>query len=185
MKSHRRSAISSLRLSTCTKRSAADGTSATATGTVRIKEIETGAKSQKRKQNKPSGSDASSNSPPELKRKDFEKRLAKLQAELVKVQSWVQHKRLKVVVIFEGRDAAGKGGVIKRITERVSPRIFRLVALPAPTEREKSQMHVQRYIPSTPASRRRSGHLRSQLVQSRRGRKSYGLLLSRRHNSIS
>ncbi|MFZ2062471.1 MAG: polyphosphate kinase 2, partial [Candidatus Binatus sp.] len=64
---------------------------------------------------------------------------------------WVQHKKLKVVVIFEGRDAAGKGGVIKRITERVSPRIFRVVALPAPTEREKSQMYVQRYIPYLPA----------------------------------
>jgi polyphosphate kinase 2 len=87
-----------------------------------------------------------------IKRKDFEERLAKLQAELVKLQLWVQHKGLKVVVIFEGRDAAGKGGVIKRITERVSPRVFRLVALPAPTEREKSQMHVQRYIPHLPAA---------------------------------
>ena len=108
-------------------------------------------KSLKRTQKKRSGSDVSSNSPPELKRKDFEKQLAKLQAELVKLQVWVQHKRLKVVVIFEGRDAAGKGGVIKRITERVSPRIFHLVALPAPTEREKSQMYVQRYIPHLPA----------------------------------
>jgi polyphosphate kinase len=89
--------------------------------------------------------------PKTLKRKDFEKRLAKLQSELVKLQLWVQHKKLKVVVIFEGRDAAGKGGVIKRITERVSPRVFRLVALPAPTEREKSQMYVQRYIPHLPA----------------------------------
>jgi polyphosphate kinase len=86
-----------------------------------------------------------------LKRKDFEKHLAKLQSELVKLQLWVQHKKLKVVVIFEGRDAAGKGGVIKRITERVSPRVFRLVALPAPTEREKSQMYIQRYIPHLPA----------------------------------
>jgi len=70
-----------------------------------------------------------------LKNKEFEGQLAKLQAELVKVQLWVQHKGIKVVVIFEGRDAAGKGGVIKRITERVSPRVFRVVALPAPTER--------------------------------------------------
>ena len=70
----------------------------------------------------------------------------------MKLQLWVQHKGLKVVVIFEGRDAAGKGGVIKRITERVSPRVFRLVALPAPTEREKSQMYVQRYIPHLPAA---------------------------------
>jgi len=94
----------------------------------------------------------SKNRPEKLKRKDFEERLAKLQAELVKLQLWVQHKGLKVVVIFEGRDAAGKGGVIKRITERVSPRVFRLVALPAPTEREKSQMYVQRYIPHLPAA---------------------------------
>jgi polyphosphate kinase len=91
-------------------------------------------------------------SPPQkLNRKDFEMHLAKLQTELVKLQLWVQHKKLKVVVIFEGRDAAGKGGVIKRIAERVSPRVFRLVALPAPTEREKSQMYVQRYIPHLPA----------------------------------
>jgi polyphosphate kinase 2 len=94
---------------------------------------------------------ASTNLPKKLKRKDFEKHLAKLEAELVKLQLWVQHKKLKVVVVFEGRDAAGKGGVIKRITERVSPRVFRLVALPAPTEREKSQMYVQRYIPHLPA----------------------------------
>ena len=87
-----------------------------------------------------------------LKGKEFESQLAKLQAELVKVQLWVQQKGLKVVVIFEGRDAAGKGGVIKRITERVSPRVFRLVALPAPTEREKSQMYIQRYIPHLPAA---------------------------------
>jgi polyphosphate kinase 2 len=87
-----------------------------------------------------------------LKNKDFERELAKLQAELVKLQLWVQHKGLKIVVVFEGRDAAGKGGVIKRITERVSPRVFRVVALPAPTEREKSQMYVQRYIPHLPAA---------------------------------
>ena len=90
--------------------------------------------------------------PAKLKNKAFEIELAKLQAELVKLQLWVQHKGLKVVVIFEGRDAAGKGGVIKRITERVSPRIFRIVALPAPTEREKSQMYLQRYIPHLPAA---------------------------------
>jgi polyphosphate kinase len=90
--------------------------------------------------------------PAKLKNKEFERHLAKLQAELVKVQLWVQHKGLKVVVIFEGRDAAGKGGVIKRIIERVSPRVFRVVALPAPTEREKSQLYVQRYIPHLPAA---------------------------------
>ena len=87
-----------------------------------------------------------------LKNKEFESQLSKLQAELIKVQLWVQHKGLKIVVIFEGRDAAGKGGVIKRITERVSPRVFRVIALPAPTEREKSQMYVQRYLPHLPAA---------------------------------
>ena len=87
-----------------------------------------------------------------LKNKEFEKQLAKLQEELVKLQLWVKNKGLKIVVVFEGRDAAGKGGVIKRITERVSPRVFRVVALPAPTEREKSQMYVQRYIPHLPAA---------------------------------
>jgi polyphosphate kinase len=97
-------------------------------------------------------SSSNTGAPAKLGRKDFEKRLAKLQAELVKLQRWVQHKGLKVVVIFEGRDAAGKGGVIKRITERVSPRVFRVIALPAPTEREKSQMYVQRYIPHLPAA---------------------------------
>ena len=87
-----------------------------------------------------------------LKNKEFERQLEKLQAELVKLQLWVQHKGLKVVVIFEGRDAAGKGGVIKRITERVSPRVFRIVALPSPTEREKTQMFMQRYIRHLPAA---------------------------------
>jgi polyphosphate kinase 2 len=87
-----------------------------------------------------------------LKRKEYEKELARLHAELVKVQEWVLHKGLKVCVVFEGRDGAGKGGTIKAITERVSPRVFRVVALPAPTEREKSQMYVQRYIPHFPAA---------------------------------
>ncbi len=87
-----------------------------------------------------------------LKRKDYDKRLAKLHGELVKLQEWVIHKRLKLCIVFEGRDGAGKGGTIKAITERVSPRIFRVVALPAPTEREKSQMYVQRYLPHLPAA---------------------------------
>ncbi len=87
-----------------------------------------------------------------LKKSDFETRLEKLQIELVKLQVWVKHKGLKVVVLFEGRDAAGKGGVIKRITDRVSPRVFRVVALPSPTEREKSQMYIQRYVPHLPAA---------------------------------
>ena len=87
-----------------------------------------------------------------LKRKEFEEELKKLHVELVKLQEWVKHKGLKVVVLFEGRDAAGKGGAIKCITERVSPRVFRVVALPAPTEREKTQIHFQRYIPHLPAA---------------------------------
>src|SRR5215472_4893442 len=84
-------------------------------------------------------------SPAKMKTKEFEKELEKLQVELVKLQRWVQHKGLRVIVVFEGRDAAGKGGTIKRITDRVSPRVFRVVALPAPTEREKSEMYIQRY----------------------------------------
>ena len=87
-----------------------------------------------------------------LKSKDYEQELAKLHVELVKLQQWVQHNGLKVCVIFEGRDSAGKGGVIKAITERVSPRVFRVVALPAPTEREKSQMYLQRYVTHLPAA---------------------------------
>jgi polyphosphate kinase 2 len=84
--------------------------------------------------------------------KDYERALKKLHAELVKLQQWVQKKGLKVCVLFEGRDGAGKGGTIKAITERVSPRVFRVVALPAPTEREKSQMYAQRYLPHLPAA---------------------------------
>ena len=87
-----------------------------------------------------------------LKGKDYEHELAKLHVELVKLQQWVVHKGLKVCIVFEGRDGAGKGGMIKAITERVSPRVFRVVALPAPTEREKSQMYIQRYIPHLPAA---------------------------------
>jgi polyphosphate kinase 2 len=87
-----------------------------------------------------------------ISRKQFEATLKTLQIELVKLQSWVVHEGLKVVVIFEGRDAAGKGGVIKRITERVSPRVFHVVALPAPTEREKTQMYFQRYLAHLPAA---------------------------------
>jgi polyphosphate kinase 2 len=87
-----------------------------------------------------------------LKTKDYERELAKLHVELVKLQEWVKLKGLKVCVVFEGRDGAGKGGVIKAITERVSPRVFRVVALPAPTEREKSQLYVQRYVQHLPAA---------------------------------
>jgi polyphosphate kinase len=87
-----------------------------------------------------------------LKQKKYERELARLHVELVKLQQWVVHKGLRVCIIFEGRDGAGKGGTIKAITERVSPRIFRVVALPAPTEREKSQMYAQRYLRHMPAA---------------------------------
>ena len=87
-----------------------------------------------------------------LKRKKYEKELRKLQGELCRLQDWVKHKGLRVIVVFEGRDAAGKGGTIRAITERVSPRVFRVVALPAPSDREKSQMYVQRYLPHFPAA---------------------------------
>ncbi|MEP9377482.1 polyphosphate kinase 2 [Aquabacter sp. CN5-332] len=87
-----------------------------------------------------------------LGRKDYEKQLKVFHGELVKLQEWVKHTGAKVCVLFEGRDGAGKGGVIKAITERVSPRTFRVVALPPPTEREKSQMLVQRYLPYLPAA---------------------------------
>jgi polyphosphate kinase 2 len=85
-------------------------------------------------------------------RKDYEKTLKKLHVELVRLQEWVKYKGLRVCVVFEGRDGAGKGGTIKAITERVSPRVFRVIALPAPTEREKTQMYIQRYLPYLPAA---------------------------------
>jgi len=87
-----------------------------------------------------------------VKRKRYEKELRRLQGELCKLQDWVKYKGLRVMVLFEGRDAAGKGGTIRAITERVSPRIFRLAALPAPTDREKSQMYIQRYMEHFPAA---------------------------------
>jgi polyphosphate kinase 2 len=87
-----------------------------------------------------------------LKRKTYEKELRKLQAELCHLQEWVKHKGLRVMIVFEGRDAAGKGGTIKAITARVSPRVFRVVALPAPSDREKSQMYLQRYVTHFPAA---------------------------------
>lgn len=87
-----------------------------------------------------------------LARKEYERALADLHVELVKLQMWVQKTGAKVCIVFEGRDGAGKGGTIKAITERVSPRVFRVVALPAPTEREKSQMYVQRYMAHLPAA---------------------------------
>ena len=87
-----------------------------------------------------------------LKRKKYEKELTRLQSELCKLQDWVKYKGLRVMIVFEGRDAAGKGGTIRAITERVSPRVFRLVALPAPSDREKTQMYLQRYMQHFPAA---------------------------------
>jgi polyphosphate kinase 2 len=87
-----------------------------------------------------------------MKRKEYEKELRKLQAELCRLQEWVVHAGLRVIVVFEGRDAAGKGGTIKAITERVSPRVFRVVALPAPSDRERTQAYGQRYIQHFPAA---------------------------------
>jgi len=89
---------------------------------------------------------------PRMSERDFDKEMDALHVELVKMQEWVKVSGAKICVVFEGRDAAGKGGTIKRITERVSPRVFRVVALPAPTEREKSQMYIQRYISHFPAA---------------------------------
>src|SRR5690349_7640053 len=89
---------------------------------------------------------------PKLKRKDYEKELQRLQADLCVLQEWVKYKGLRVIIVFEGRDGAGKGGTIKAITERVSPRVFRVVALPAPSDREKTQMYMQRYLPHFPAA---------------------------------
>lgn len=87
-----------------------------------------------------------------LKTKDYEKELRRLHVELVKLQQWVVAKGLKVCIVFEGRDGAGKGGTIKAITERVSPRVFRVIALPAPTDKEKSQLYFQRYVPHLPSA---------------------------------
>src|SRR6478735_5713753 len=96
--------------------------------------------------------DGGRNSGDRLKGKLYDKELTKLHVELVKLQEWVKLKGLKVCIVFEGRDGAGKGGTIKAITDKVSPRVFRIVALPAPTDREKSQMYMQRYVPHFPAA---------------------------------
>jgi polyphosphate kinase 2 len=90
--------------------------------------------------------------PVKFGRKEYDGELKKLHVELVRLQRWVAHRGLKVCIVFEGRDGAGKGGTIKALTERVSPRVFRVIALPSPTEREKSQMYVQRYVPHLPAA---------------------------------
>ncbi len=88
----------------------------------------------------------------ELSRKEYAKIMKKLHGELVRLQEWVKHKGLKICLVLEGRDTAGKGGVIKALTERVSPRVFRVIALQAPSERDKSQMYIQRYLPHLPAA---------------------------------
>ncbi len=106
------------------------------------------AKNKRKKKKSEAKSEKSGN----LSRRVFDRELEKLQVELCHLQEWVKHKGLRVMVVFEGRDAAGKGGVIKRITERVSPRVFRVVALPAPSEREKTQMYIQRYMAHFPAA---------------------------------
>ncbi|MCP1478830.1 polyphosphate kinase 2 [Pseudomonas chlororaphis] len=90
--------------------------------------------------------------PAKLSKKDYEEQLRRLHVELVKLQEWVREKGIKICIVFEGRDGAGKGGTIKALTERLSPRVFRVVALPAPTDREKSQMYLQRYLPHLPAA---------------------------------
>jgi len=97
-------------------------------------------------------SKSNEDAPKKLKPKQYLQELGKLQEQLCRLQDWVKHKGLRVIIIFEGRDAAGKGGTIKAITERVSPRVFRLVALPAPSDREKSQMYIQRYMQHFPAA---------------------------------
>ena len=89
---------------------------------------------------------------PKLKRKQYEKELRRLQAELCHLQEWVKAEGRRIMLVFEGRDGAGKGGTIKAITERVSPRVFRVVALPAPSDREKSQLYIQRYIEHFPTT---------------------------------
>src|SRR5277367_7182402 len=100
----------------------------------------------------PMGKENASNGDKSLKRKKYDKELRRLQAELCKLQDWVKYKGLRVLIVFEGRDAAGKGGTIRAITERVSPRVFRLMALAAPSDREKSQMYIQRYMQHFPAA---------------------------------
>ena len=98
------------------------------------------------------GQEAGAGPPPKMKRKEYEREMRVLHGELVAMQEWVKASGARVCVVFEGRDTAGKGGTIKRITERVSPRVFRVVALPAPSVRERSQMYIQRYLPHFPAA---------------------------------
>jgi len=106
-------------------------------------------KTEKKKAKSSGDNDAAGS---KLKRKDYDAKLAELHVEIVKLQEWVKKTGAKICILFEGRDGAGKGGTIKAITERVSPRVFRVIALPTPSEREKSQMYVQRYLPHLPAA---------------------------------
>ena len=108
-------------------------------------------KSQNKKKSKPELENSELNGLTKIGKKEYEAKIFKLQVELVKLQEWVKSTNARIVILFEGRDAAGKGGIIKRIMERVSPRIFRVAALPAPTEREKTELHAQRYIETLPA----------------------------------
>ncbi|GIH98226.1 polyphosphate kinase 2 [Planobispora takensis] len=107
---------------------------------------------KKNKKHRAETPETSADLPQKLKRKAYEEEMRRLHGELVAMQEWVKKTGARICVVFEGRDTAGKGGTIKRITERVSPRVFRVVALPAPTEREKSQMYMQRYVPHFPAA---------------------------------
>jgi len=109
-------------------------------------------KKDKDKKGKKADKEKKGGEPEKLGRKDYDKELKRLHGELVKLQQWIVAEGAKICIIFEGRDGAGKGGTIKAITERVSPRVFRVVALPAPTDREKSQMYIQRYLPHLPAA---------------------------------
>src|SRR3954468_8095753 len=109
-------------------------------------------KGSKRAKKQGNGKPSRAEKPQKLDRKGYEAKLAELHEDLVQLQLWVQRKGIKVAIVFEGRDGAGKGGTIRALTERVSPRVFRVVALPAPTEREKSQMYIQRYLPYLPAA---------------------------------
>ena len=114
------------------------------------KELE--AKDKGEEKDKEKGKEKDKKKGKKLKTKVYDKELERLHIELVKLQEWIVHTGAKICVVFEGRDGAGKGGTIKAIMERVSPRVFRVVALPAPTEREKSQMYMQRYVPHLPAA---------------------------------
>ena len=110
-----------------------------------------GKKKEKPEKGKKTKKNSNDGAMPKFGRKEYEAELAKLQAELVKLQEWVVKNKIRVIIVFEGRDAAGKGGVIKRIVDSVSHRVFRVVALPAPTEREKTQSYGQRYFVHFPA----------------------------------